>query len=103
MQNYTQITQEQYDYALNCLPPIYASKFWKEYLTNCIEYDMDVAFWTITITWVFQNSEPTKHELFYNGKDKPHIYKPVYATYFIYDGKYYQSNHDFQNLYSISF
>lgn len=103
MQNFTQITEEQYMYALECLPPIYPSTLWKEYLVDCIEYDMDVKPWTINITWVFQNSEPTKHEWFYNGKDKPFIYKPVYATYFIHDEKYYKSNDDFQNLCLIAF
>lgn len=102
LEHFTQITEEQYLYALECLPPIYASQLWKEYLTSCIEYDMDVTYWTIAITWVFQNSEPVTHKEFCT-KEQTFIYKPVYATYFIHDGKYYQSNDDFQNLYYISF
>lgn len=103
MQLATQITEEQYMYALECLPPIYPSQLGKEYLTDCFEYDSDSKPWTIKLTWIFQNSEPTKHEWFYNGKDKPFIYKPVYATYFIYDGEHYQCDHDMQNLSIISF
>ena len=102
MQNFTQITEEQYSYALECLPPIYASQLGKAYLTDYIEYDMDVKPWTINITWVFQNSEPTTHKEFYT-KEKTFVYKPVYATYFIHDGKYYQSNDDFQNLAIITY
>lgn len=102
LEHFTQITEEQYEYALECLPPIYPSTLWKEYFADCLEYDMGVKPWTINITWVFQNSEPTTHKEFYT-KEKTFVYKPVYATYFIHEGNHYQSNDDFQNLYYISF
>lgn len=102
MQNFTQITEEEYFYALECLPPIYPSQLGKEYLTDFVEYDNNSKPWTMKLTGIFQNSEPTTHKEFYT-KEKTFITKPVYATYFIHDGKYYQCNDDFQNLFYISF
>lgn len=102
MQNSTQITEEEYLYALECLPPIYPSKLGKEYLTDCLEYDSNSKPGAIHLTGIFQNSEPTKHENFWKGINE-FISKPVYATYFIYDDKRYRYNHDMQNLSIISF
>ena len=98
MQLATQITEEEYFYALECLPPIYPSQLGKEYLTDFVEYDNN----SENLTGIFQNSEPTTHKEFYT-KEKTLIYKPVYATYFIHDGKHYKCNDDFQNLFYISF
>lgn len=95
----TPITQSEYDYALECLPPIYPSEYGKEYLTITLEYHLNCTPWSIGLTSIFQNSEPTSHEIFYEGKDT--VYKPVYATYLKINGHTYRLSIDLQNLSSI--
>lgn len=98
MQSATQITEQEYYYALECLPPIYPSQHGEEYIIAFVEFDNeDLAPLSQKIQGIFQSSEPTKHQSFWTNINT-FVAKPVYATYFMHNGKYYKYDSDMQNL-----